>query len=139
MKFEVHARGSKGTSTLWNAHVDGLPPIDCAIPAEFAGPGGGYSPEDLFSLSLISCLIATFKVYCEKSNVTFEQVQSRAILIIDRHPGENFIGITQIEVFIDVTGASDAEKVKGLLEKSIKDCMISNAIKSGKTFHLNVS
>jgi hypothetical protein len=36
-------------------------------------------------------------------------------------------------------GTSDPDKAKKTLELAIKDCAVSNSIKSGKTFHLNVS
>ena len=139
MKFEAGASGASGLSSVWTSQVEKLPPIECAIPVEFQGPGGGYSPEDLLSISLLSCLIATFKVYCEKSQASFEEIKTRATLKVDRHPSENSISITEIDIFIDVSGASDSEKVRSLLDKSIKECMISNVIKAGKTFHLNVS
>ena len=139
LKFEVRASGPKGISTLWRSQAEQLPPIECAIPAEFQGPGGGYAPEDLLALSLLGCLIATFKVYSEKSKVSFEEIKARAVLTVDRHPSENSLNITEIDIFMDVTGSSDAEKARSLLDKSIKDCMISNVIKAGKTFHLNVS
>ena len=32
----------------------------------FEGPGKEASPEDLYLLSLLNCLIATFKVFAEK-------------------------------------------------------------------------
>ena len=66
MKFEAEAHATPGASTQWTAQTDLLPPIPSAIPPEFMGPGGGYSPEDLFALALLNCLIATFKVYAEK-------------------------------------------------------------------------
>ena len=139
MKFEVQASSTPGADTPWDAQTGSLPPITCAIPPEFMGPGGGYSPEDLFALSLLSCLIATYKVYCEKSNVTFEEIKSKAILTVDKVPGESGFALTQADIFLDVTGASDIEKARKLLNAAIKDCAVSNSIKTGKAFHINIS
>ena len=139
MKFEVSASASPGASSIWQAICDKLPPINCAIPPEFMGPGGGYSPEDLFALSLLNCLIATFKVYAEKSKVGFQEIKGRINLTVDKIAGESGFAMTQADVFFDVTGASDRDRVKKLLDQAIKDCAVSNSIKTGKTFHINIS
>lgn len=139
MKFEVQAASQSGSSTLWTAQTEHLPPIPSAIPPEFMGPGGGYSPEDLFALSLLNCLIATFKVYCEKSNVAFQEIRGRVSLTVDKIPGLSGFAMTQADVFFDISGSSDPIKGRKLLDAAIKDCAVSNSIKTGKTFHINFS
>ena len=139
MKFEVQASSHAGSSTLWTAQTAHLPPIPSAIPPEFMGPGGGYSPEDLFALSLLNCLIATFKVYCEQSSVTFQEIRGKVSLIVDKIPGLSGFAMTQADVFFDISGASDAIRGRKLLDAAIKDCAVSNSIKTGKTFHINFS
>lgn len=139
MKFEVQAESPAGSSSLWTAQTEHLPPILCAIPPEFMGPGGGYSPEDLFALSLLNCLIATFKVYCEKSNVTFQVIRGKASLTVDKIPGLSGFVMTQADIYFDIGGASDPIQGRKLLDAAIKDCAVSNSIKTGKTFHINFS
>jgi uncharacterized OsmC-like protein len=139
MKFEVQASSSQGAGSVWKAQADDLPPIISAIPPEFMGPGGGYSPEDLFAMALLNCLIATFKVYCEKSGVQFTKVDGKVELVVDKIAGESGFAMTQAEIFFDITGASDIEKAKRLMNASIKDCAVSNSIKTGKAFHIKVS
>jgi len=138
IKFEVEAEAKPGISTNWKGQAPNLSPITCAIPPEFMGPGGGYSPEDLFILSILSCLLALFKAYCEKNKITFHEVKSRAILTVDRNHTASVLVFTHIDIFIDVTGASDTEKARHQLDKALKDCPVSNAIKTGKTFHITV-
>lgn len=139
MKFEVEATASSGIEGQWTARADKLPPIMSAIPPEFNGPGGGYSPEDLFAIAIVNCLIATFKVYCEKSKATFQEIRSKAEVTVDKNPAESNFYMSHIEVFLTVTGASNVETVKKLLEGAIKDCAVSNSVKSGKSFHVDVS
>lgn len=137
--FEVGATAQAGVSTIWKGEAQHLPAIPCAIPPEFMGPGGGYSPEDLFALALLNCLIATFKVYAEKSKLVFQEIRGRVQLTVDRLPGEAGFAMTQADVYLDVSGASDRERTKKLLDAAVKDCAISNSIKTGKTFHINIS
>ena len=139
MKFEARAASAPGVSSEWRGSAQNLPEIVCAIPPEFLGPGGGYSPEDLFGLSLLNCLIATFKVYAEKAGLTFQEIVGRIELTIDRVPGESGFAMTKADLFFDIKKASDPEKAKKLLDGAIKDCAVSNSIKTGKTFHINVS
>jgi uncharacterized OsmC-like protein len=139
MKFEVSANASSGINSQWTAQTDLLPPIPSAIPPEFMGPGGGYSPEDLFALAVVNCVIATFKVYAERAKIEFQTIQGKALLTVDKLATEAGFGMTQIDITLNVIGASDLEKTKKTLEMAIKDCAVSNSIKSGKTFHINIS
>ncbi len=137
--FNAQASAKSGISTHWNASAEKLPNIISAIPPEFGGPGQGYSPEEFFALSVLNCLIATFKVYCEKSNLQFSEIQGKAVLSLNKHPSDSVFWLSDIEITLEVTGASNVEKVKTILDKSIRDCAVSNSIKSAKTFHLKVS
>lgn len=139
MKFEVIAKASSGVHSQWTAQTDLLPPIPSAIPPEFMGPGGGYSPEDLFALAVVNCVIATFKVYSERAKIEFQTIEGKAVLTVDKLPLESGFGMTQIDITLNVLGATDEEKTRKTLELSIKDCAVSNSIKSGKTFHINIS
>lgn len=139
MKFTITAAATHGIGSQWTAQNEGLPPIPSAIPPEFMGPGEGYSPEDLFAISLLNCLIATFKVYCEKSKVTFKELGGKVVLTVDKMTGQSGFAMTQADVFFDITGASDPERARKLLDAAIKDCAVSNSIKTGKTFHINIS
>lgn len=139
MQFEVQASATPGSQSLWTAQAEHLPPLSCAIPPEFMGPGGGYSPEDLFGIALLNCLIATFKVYCEKGGVSFQDIQGRVKLTVDRQGGQPGFMMTQADIHFDIRGCSDSEKGKKLMDAAIRDCAVSNSIKTGKTFHINIS
>ena len=139
MKFEVEAQASSGVHSQWISQTDQLPPIPTAIPPEFMGPGGGYSPEDLFALAVLNCVIATFKVYCERAKIAFQSVHGKANLTVDKLPMEAGFGMTQIDITLNIQGPSDPEKAKKTMDLAIKDCAVSNSIKSGKTFHINLS
>ena len=139
MYFKVEAKAAHGIATNWSAKENHLAPIPSAIPPEFAGPGGGYSPEALFGIALLNCLIATLKVYCEKSHVRFEEVLAEANVKVDKESAATSFFISHVEIDIKVKGSSDIEKVTKLLDAAIKDCAISNSIKSCKTFTKSVT
>jgi organic hydroperoxide reductase OsmC/OhrA len=139
MKFEVTAAATDGIGNQWTAQVDQLPPIPSAIPPEFSGPGGGYSPEDLFGIALLNCLIAMYKVYCEKAKISFKSIQGKAAVIIDKQPSETSFVVTEVNLYFDILGVSHQEKARSLFDQAAKDCPIGNSIRAGKTFHINIS
>lgn len=134
--FEVKALSTKGVATPMEATAENFPPIACSIPKEFMGPGSGYSPEDLFSLSLLTCLIATFKVFAEKSKFEFEKVHAEAKLTIDRN-AQGIPELKKIDVTFSLSGVQDQDKAKMLLGEAQKYCLVSNALKTEKAFHYN--
>jgi len=136
--FESTSKATSGISNTWTSEADALSPVPVAIPPEFGGPGGGYSPEDLFAMACINCIIATFKVYAEHGNLQFQEITAKASLSVDKHPSENFLSMVNLDITLDVTGSSDKEKMEATLKKAIQDCPVSNSIKSGKTFHVNI-
>lgn len=140
LHFSVSADSKSGIRTIWTCHSGNLPKIACSIPPEFGGQGdGGYSPEDFFAISVLNCLIATFKVYTEMAKVQYSEISGIAKATLNKHPSDSVLWISDLEITLEVKGSSDKDKAKSLLDKSIQDCAVSNSIKSGKSFHLKVS
>ena len=117
MKFEVEATSKSGIASHWTAKSHNLPPINSAIPPEFMGPGGGYSPEDLFAIAVLNCIIATYKVYMEKSGVAFQELNAKTIVTVDKNPAELGFFMSHLEFFIDVVGTSNPDQARKLLDK----------------------
>jgi|SRR5579862_1854357 len=138
MQFEVEGESPSGIKTLWPVKVDHLPSISCAIPQEFRGPGGGYSPEDLLGLASLSCLIATFKVFAEMSSLTFDAISGKVTVIVDRPKGKP-VGITQLLIYLKVSNPSNTDKAHQLLEESKKGCLVTNALTVEKVYHFEVA
>lgn len=130
MKFIASSTASSGISTPFEARSEDFDPIRLAIPHQFNGPGKAYSPEDLLALSLASCLIATFKVFAEKSQLSFERIEAHSSLTIDKVQGA--IAISKIEIQLQLFGAQDREKATKLLGQTEKHCLVSNALKVEK-------
>ncbi len=135
--FDVEMTGMSSGQAEWSASCKDVKNITMAIPPEFEGPGGGASPEDLFALSLINCFGATFKVIAEKSSLTFQDLQVKGRLF----PGKNEQGrmiMKKIVIQAVLTGPSDVEKAKRLLEKASGACMIINSTITEKEFTYSI-
>ncbi len=112
--------------------------IDMAIPPEFEGPGGGFSPEDLYGMALSNCFAATFKVYAEKSHLDFERLVIKARLTVDRDEGGR-PWMAKIDMKIALKGVSNREKAQSLLRRTSESCMILNSVKTQKNFEFEIN
>jgi organic hydroperoxide reductase OsmC/OhrA len=140
LDFKVSSKSVAGAASAWTSEVSsaqGKLTSTLAIPPEFEGPGGGYSPEDLYALALLNCFIATFKVIAEKSRLNFESIEGAGLLQVDR----NESGVPWMKSFkmnFTLSGAPDLERAKRLLEKTSQSCMILNSVKTEKIFEFEV-
>jgi organic hydroperoxide reductase OsmC/OhrA len=140
--FKVSSHGPSGTSSPWQTGVpftaESGQPLTAAIPPEFAGPGGGYSPEDFYALALINCFIATFKVIAERSKLEYETIQASGTLTVDRDDqGAPWMKHFLLEV--ELGGARDPERAGRLLEKASQSCLILNSVRTGKEFRFRAA
>jgi organic hydroperoxide reductase OsmC/OhrA len=140
MQFTVTAQANAPIEQSWTCtgNEPNLPPISCSIPPEFKGPGGAYSPEDLFALSILNCEIATFKVFCSRMQVTFNKISGKAIVSVGKN-AQGVLAITKLDITMRLEGASDAEKAKKLLEEAKKHCLIANAVKTEMNFNYELA
>jgi len=143
LTFKVSANAPSGIQNSWITRAPsvggaGGDSVVMAIPPEFEGPGGGYSPEDIYAFALMNCFIATFKVIAEKSKLPFEGLQTSGTLTVDR----NESGVPWMKAFhlrVELSGAPDVERAKRLLEKTSQSCMILNSVKTEKSFEFVVN
>jgi organic hydroperoxide reductase OsmC/OhrA len=139
MTFKVSSEARSGISQTWETRAESMSaPIAMSIPPEFSGPGGGYSPEDLYAAALTNCFVATFKVFAEKSRIGFEAMTIKASLTVDRNES-GVPWMKAVHLAIHLAGATDLERARHLLEKTSQSCMILNSVKTEKTFEFQVS
>ena len=138
LEFEIEVTAEPGISAPWRGKAADLDEIECSIPTEFGGPGKTYSPEDLFALSIVNCIVATFKVYAEKAGLTFKSLSAKAKLKMDRDASTGTLSLPDIHIAINISGASDVDRVRKTLDTAISHCAVSNSAKSGKNFTIEV-
>jgi organic hydroperoxide reductase OsmC/OhrA len=138
MSFSVRSQATSGIATRWTTSVpsfgDGLV---AAIPPEFGGPGGGYSPEDFYAFSVLNCFLATFKVIAERSKFEFGSIALDGKLTVDRNEsGAPWMKAFHLKAVL--SGVGDRERAPKLLEKTSQSCLVLNSIKTEKTFEFVV-
>jgi organic hydroperoxide reductase OsmC/OhrA len=139
--FKVSSHGASGIANPWQTSVPagtgGETTLPAAIPPEFSGPGGGYSPEDFYALALINCFVATFKVIAERSKLEYRDLRASGTLTVDRdEKGSPWMSRFLLEV--ELGGAADTERAGRLLEKASQSCLVLNSVRTEKEFRFRV-
>jgi len=132
MTFEARSKGSSGIQSHWKSSVN-AGEISAAVPAEFSGPGGAYSPEDLYAMAALNCFVGTFKVVAQNSKLSFESITGKATVTLDKNE-KNLPAIKSIDFHIELTQASDVEKALRLLKKVSETAIVINSLAVEKKF-----
>lgn len=128
LSFYAKASSNPGIKNKWTASY-GEGDVEMAIPPCFEGDGGGFSPEDIYTLALLNCFIATFKVFAEKSKLSFDRIEGDACLTIDLGD-ENLPGISKVEINIILYGPDHVDRAERILKKTSENSMILNSVKN---------
>jgi organic hydroperoxide reductase OsmC/OhrA len=142
LKFQVSIEAKAGMEVSWSTRVPGHSPGDfreltAAVPPEFDGPGGGFSPEDFYALALANCFTATFQVIASRSKLEFAGFVAKGTLVVDRDE-KGAPWMKHFHLHAKVEGAKDPERAKRLLEKTSQSCLILNSVRTDKTFEFEV-
>jgi organic hydroperoxide reductase OsmC/OhrA len=136
--FEVSGEATDKIGESWHTKGSKLPAISCCVPPEFGGPGGTYTPEDFFAMAVINCILATFKVYCDKTRLGFAKIKATAQLTLDHDQSTEQLGFSNIKMSFEITAPTDQTKVVKLLAQAVQKCPISSSIKTAKTMQISV-
>jgi len=122
------------TSVVWKEgkrgeiHSGGKHPIEAATPPEFGGPQNYWSPEDLLTGSVATCIMTSAIFFLERAGVEINAYISNATGRMEKGAkGLEMTGI-DVEVSVTVDDASKEDAVRTALERAEQTCPISNAL-----------
>ncbi len=139
LQFTTSSQAPSGIATQWRTRVGDGREATCAIPPEFEGPGGGYSPEDFYALAIANCFVATFKVFAEKSKIIFESLGVDGVLTVDKNEaGHPWLKAMSLQIRLSVPGG-DRGRIERLLTKTSQSCLVANSIKTDVSFQFDLS
>ncbi len=134
--FKAQSQAAAGIQTIWNVESYGHQAA-CAVPPEFGGPGGGFSPEDLFAQALTNCLVATFKVYAENSNLVFSNIHVQTHLTVAMNENKK-ITMQKCHFEINLHQTNQPEKAELLIKKAFESGFILNSVKTELSYELQL-
>lgn len=136
LQFSASSSASGSFDTPWSVKA-GDHQTQCAIPTEFAGAGGAFSPEDLFALALTNCFVATFKVYAKNSRLEFSDITAEALLTVDQNDQKKTT-MKHLSLRAKITGVSSEDKARLLAKKAFETGFILNSVKTELSFELSI-
>ena len=136
LHFKAQSQSKAGIQKTWSLASYGHQ-APCAVPAEFGGPGGGFSPEDLFAQALTNCFIATFKVYAENSKLTFSDIQIDTNLTVAMNDTKK-VTMQSCHFDIHLHQTPQTEKAELLIKKAFDSGFILNSVKTALTYELHM-
>jgi organic hydroperoxide reductase OsmC/OhrA len=134
--FLADCQSLPGISKDWKMRSLGQE-LGCAIPPEFEGPGVHLSPEDLYAQALTNCFVATFKVYAEKSQVSFDSLSCQGRLVVDLDENKKPC-MKSFFLKAELRNPTNPEKAKFLADKAFRSGFILNSVKTQLHFDLTV-
>lgn len=126
--FNGESVAEPGMNTGWQTSASDMS-AQCAVPVEFEGGGGQFSPEDYFLMALQNCFVATFKVFSHYSKLQFSNVKTHAKLTVDKSP-EGQPMMKELHLRISIEGAQDLKKAKLLVNKTLDTGFILKSVKT---------
>lgn len=114
-----------------NSALNGNGCIEVATPPEFPkGESGVWSPEHLFTASVASCIMTTFVAIAENSKLDFSHFTCKSKGKLEKVDKRFVMTEVTVEPHVTLRHEKDRERAMRVLEKTEKECLISNSIKS---------
>lgn len=114
--------------------------IEVATPPEFEkGIPGIWTPEHLFTASVLSCFMTTFLAIAEYSKLEYESFNCDAEGILDKVDGKFLMTEINLNAKLKINDISKKEKAERVLHKSEAACLISNSIKTTVNLNCEIS
>ncbi|HEY9183827.1 MAG TPA: OsmC family protein [Salegentibacter sp.] len=105
--------------------------IEVATPPEFPGGIEGiWSPEHLFTASVVSCFMTSFTAVAEYSKLDFESLKCPGVGKMERIDKKFIMSEVVLKPELIIKNAKDEEKAMKLLHKAEEICLITRSIKT---------
>lgn len=114
--------------------------IEVATPPEFdKGIPGIWSPEHLFTASVVSCFMTTFLAIAEYSKLEYEQFDCAAEGVLEKVDGKFIISEINLFAVLKINDFTKKDKAERILQKSEAACLVTNSIKSKVNLNSQIS
>ena len=113
---------------LGEANCGNKPPIPVATPPEFGGPEGVWTPEDLLTSAIESCIMASALFFLTRGKIGFKSYTSSAVGHMEKGSTGLVFSKIVIEVSLELEDATQSEAAHKALVQAEKTCPLSNTV-----------
>ncbi len=113
--------------------------IEVVTPPQFPkGIEGIWSPEHLYTASILSCFMTTFLAVAENSKLEFTKFGCKAQGKLGMVENKYMMTDVWLKPELEIVREKDMERAGRILQKSEAACLISNSVKSAIHFEPTV-
>ncbi len=120
------------------ARCEGKPAIEVTTPPEFGGPEGVWTPEDLLTSAVESCIMASSLFFLNRSKVGFRSYKSKATGTMEKGAGGLTFSRIAVEVSLELDDPAQADAARKAVIQAEKTCPLSNSLKCPVELVVNV-
>ncbi len=114
-------KGELRTSSL---HLQSGKIIITDAPTDNLGKGEAFSPTDLLTTALATCMITIMGIQARKNNFILENVIARTTKIMVQNPRR----VGEIQIDLDLAGNNFNEEQKQTLENAALNCPVAKSL-----------
>lgn len=118
---EIHYQGHLRTQAT---HVRSGTTIITDAPLDNHGRGEAFSPTDLLSASLLSCMITIMGIQAQQRNLEMGEVSGSVVKVMAEHPRR----VAKIEVQVYFKGHQLSADEQRQLENAGRNCPVAKSI-----------
>jgi organic hydroperoxide reductase OsmC/OhrA len=107
----------------------GKPAVEVATPPEFGGPENIWSPEDLLTSSVATCIMSSALFFLERSGIALRAYRSNATATMEKNSAGLEITGVKVDITMELEDPSQQEAAHTAVVQAEKTCPISNGLK----------
>ncbi|MEN1967576.1 OsmC family protein [Lentibacillus sp. N15] len=139
--FHLHANWPGGRNSVGTIETRNLQ-TEISIPPEMDGPGSGTNPDEMLLGAAATCYIITLAAMIERAGLPLQKMAHESEGIVDVTNGvftyKKIIHKPTVSLKSSAT-PEEVEKLKTLVKKAEKSCMISRAIQGNVEIELQAT
>ena len=107
---------------------DEKPTVEVATPPEFGGPEKIWTPEDLLTSAVATCVMTSALFFVNRAKIQMLSYKSNATGTMEKTAAGLVIIKISIEVFIELEDLAQEAATRKALEQAEKTCPLSNSL-----------
>jgi uncharacterized OsmC-like protein len=107
-------------------HLQSGTTIVTDAPTDNMGKGEAFSPTDLLSTSLVSCMLTTMGIVAQRENIPFPNASAEMTKVMASNPRR----VAQIVISIRMPKVTYTDQQKKVLEDTAYNCPVAKSLNS---------
>ena len=121
------------------ANCSGKPGLEVATPPEFGGPEGIWTPEDLLTSAVATCIMTSALFFIDRAKIQLRTYKSQATATMEKTDAGLAITRIAVAVSIELEDMAQEAATRKAVEQAERTCPLSNSLNCPVELVVNVS